>query len=195
MAKDNEMSRDENRKTSFFTIYDTFFSVVTDDMYMELTEEDTYQMLQSILLTSLPRFEFPRFDIFDYEEGAWDYLGEYVGVESDGKEVAAYGWVGGFFNTELTLEEINIIAFNMVIGWLQQQLDTTENSKQIYTGSDFKMTSQANHMAKLKVLIDSHKTDSLHLQRLYKRRIRKPNGEIQSTLGNLMTKPHYGFKI
>jgi hypothetical protein len=195
MAKDNEMSRDENRKTSFFTIYDTFFSVVTDDMYMELTEEDTYQMLQSILLTSLPRFEFPRFDIFDYEEGAWDYLGDYVGVESDGKEVAAYGWVGGFFNTELTLEEINIIAFNMVVGWLQQQLDTTENSKQIYTGSDFKMTSQANHMAKLKVLIDSHKTDSLHLQRLYKRRIRKPNGEIQSTLGSLMTKPHYGFKI
>ena len=194
MAKYEEI-RDKNKKTSFFTIYDAFFSIVTDDMYMELTPEDTYQMLQDILLLTLTRFEFPRFDLFNYEEGSWDYLGEYVGVESDNKEVAAYGWVGGSFCTELTLEEINIIALNMVIGWLQQQLDTTENTKQIYTGSDFKMTSQANHMAKLKVLIDSHKTDCLHLQRLYKRRIRTANGEIQSTLAALVSKPHYGYKI
>jgi hypothetical protein len=88
-----------------------------------------------------------------------------------------------------------VIALNMVVGWLMQQLDSTENTKQIYTGSDFKMTSQANHMAKLKVLIDSHKTDSLHLQRLYKRRICTADGKIQSTMGSIVSKPSYGFKI
>ena len=189
------MERDPDKRTSFLTIYDAFFAKVTDDMYMELTEEDTYEMLQDILVNTLPRFEFPRFDLFDYELGAWGDLGIYQGVESDNEEVAAYGWVGGTFNIELTTEEINIIALNMVIGWLGQQLDTTENTRMKYSGSDFKFTSQANHMAKLKVTIDAHKQDSLHLQRLYKRRIRTADGEIQSTMWQVMAKPNYGLKI
>jgi len=195
MLKQNEMQRDPDKPTSFLTIYDAFFSRITDDMYMELTEEDTYTMLQDLLINNLPRFEFPRFDIFDYEPGAWGYIGDYQGVESDGALVTAYGWIGGNFNIELTLEEINIVALNMVVGWLGQQLDTTENTRMKYSGSDFKFTSQANHMAKLKVLVDSHKTDCLHLQRLYKRRIRTDKGEIQSTLGSIVSKPSYGFKV
>lgn len=195
MVKQKEMPRNPIKPTSFLTIYDAFFSRITDDMYMEFTEEDTYMMLQDLLLNNLQRFEFPRFDIFDYEEGSWGYLGEYEGVESDDKEVPAYGWVGGTFNVELTLEEINIIALNMVIGWLGQQLDTTENTRMKYSGSDFKFTSQANHMAKIKVLIDSQKADSVHLQRIYKRRIRTVDGEIQSTMGRIVSRPDYGFKI
>jgi len=189
------MERDPKKPTSFLTIYDSFFSKITDDMYMELTEEDTYSMLQDLLINSIPRFEFPRFDLFDYEPGAWGYLGTYCGEESDNKEVPATGWVGGTFNTQLTDEEVNIIALNMVIGWLGQQLDTTENTREKYSGSDFKFTSQANHMAKLKVIIDAHKQDSLHLQRLYKRRLRTDEGEIQSTMGQIMRRPYYGFKI
>ncbi len=195
MVKQVEMPRNLKKPTSFLTIYDAFFSRITDDMYMELTEEDTYSILQDLLITSLPRFEFPRVDIFDYEEGSWGYLGEYEGVESDNKEVTAYGWIGGTFNVELTLEEINIIALNMVIGWLGQQLDTTENTRMKYSGSDFKFTSQANHMAKLKVLIDAQKADCIHLQRIYKRRIRTADGQIQSTMGTIVSKPNYGFEI
>ena len=195
MVKQIEMPRNPKRPTSFLTIYDAFFSRITDDMYMELTEEDTYGILQDLLITSLSRFEFPRVDIFDYEIGSWGYLGEYEGVESNNKEVTAYGWIGGTFNVELTLEEINIIALNMVIGWLGQQLDTTENTRMKYSGSDFKFTSQANHMAKLKVLIDAQKADSIHLQRIYKRRIRTADGQIQSTMGTIVSKPDYGFEI
>ena len=189
------MERDPNKPTSFLTIYDAFFAKITSDMYMELTEEDTYSMLQDLLINTIPRFEFPRFDLFDYEIGAWGDLGEYQGVESNNVEVPAAGWVGGTYNIQLTDEEINIIALNMVIGWLGQQLDTTENTRMKYSGSDFKFTSQANHMAKLKVMIDAHKQDSLHLQRLYKRRIRTANGAIQSTMGQIMTEPKYGYKI
>ena len=47
-------------------------------------------------------------------------------------------------------------------------------------------------MSKLKVLIDARKTDSLHLQRLYKRRHRTKNG-MQSTMGQIVTKPTYGI--
>lgn len=181
----------QNATTSFITIYDSFWGRVTDDMYLELTELDTLEMLQDLLLNALPRFEFPRFDIFDYELGTWQGLGTYCGVESDDKEVPVAGWVGGAFNSALTDEEINIIALNMVIEWLAQQLDTTENTREKFSGSDFKFTSQANHMAKLKVLIDAQKQDSVHLQRIYKRRRFTKDG-AQSTMGDIVSKPSYG---
>ena len=182
---------DLNAGTSFITIYDSFWARVTDDMFLELTELDTLEIIQDILLNALPRFEFPRFDIFDYELGTWQGLGTYKGIESNNKEVPVTGWVGGAFNCNLTDEEINIIALNMVIEWLSQQLDTTENTKEKYSGSDFKFTSQANHMAKLKVLIDAQKQDSVHLQRIYKRRRFTSEG-AQSTMGDIVSKTNYG---
>ena len=182
---------DINITTSFIAIYDSFFARVTSDMYMELNIIDTLHMLQDLLLNAIPRFEFPRFDIFDYDEGCWTSLGTYCGIESDNKEVPATGWVGGAFNCQLTQEEINILALNMVIEWLEQQLNTTENTRMKYSGSDFKFTSQANHMAKLKVMIDAQKQDSIHMQRIYKRRKMTKQG-AQSTLGQIVEKPTYG---
>lgn len=180
--------------TSFFDIYDSFLTRVTSDMYMELTEHDTFLLLQDLLLNAIPRFEFPRFDIFNYETGYVDDGGTYTGVESDGIEVPSTIWVGGSFNIPLTQEEINILSLSMVVEWLGQQLATTELTKMKYSGSDFKFTSQANHMSKLKVMMDSYRQECFHLQRLYKRRKRTENGMI-STLGQIMEVPTYGYKI
>lgn len=172
--------------TSFSTIYDNFLTRVTSDMYMEWTELDTYNHLQDLLTVSIPRFEFPRFNIFDYEEGYYDSLGTYKGVESNNIEVPAAGWVGGTFHNKLTLEEINIIALNMVIEWLGQQLSTTDNTVMKYSGSDFKFASQANHMAKIKNLLEKYEQESNHLQKLYKRRIIDKDGSIKTTIPTLM---------
>ena len=172
--------------TSFSTIYDNFLTRVTSDMYMEWTELDTYSHLQDLLTVSIPRFEFPRFNIFDYEEGYYDSLGIYKGVESNNIEVPAAGWVGGTFHNKLTLEEINIIALNMVIEWLGQQLSTTDNTVMKYSGSDFKFASQANHMAKIKNLLEKYEQESNHLQKLYKRRIVDKDGSIKTTIPTLM---------
>lgn len=172
--------------TSFSTIYDNFLTRVTSDMYMEWTELDTYSHLQDLLTVSIPRFEFPRFNIFDYEEGYYDSLGTYKGVESNNIEVPAAGWVGGTFHNNLTLEEINIIALDMVIEWLGQQLSTTDNTIMKYSGSDFKFTSQANHMAKIKNLLEKYEQESNHLQKLYKRRIVDKDGSIKTTIPTLM---------
>ena len=49
-----------------------------------------------------------------------------------------------------------------------------------YSGSDFKMTSQANHLAKLLSLLTEVQHQSIHLQRLYKRRKIDENGNISS---------------
>lgn len=181
------------KKTAFTTIYDSFLSRVTSDMYMECTEVDTLRMLQDLLLNAIPRFEFPRFDIFDYELG---YLesGVYCGIENDYFKTPATWWVGGSFNAELTQEEINILSLSMVVEWLGQQLATTENTRLKYSGSDFKFTSQANHMSKIKVMMDSYRQECFHLQRLYKRR-KFVNGEVRSTAGVIMATPSHGYKI
>ena len=179
--------------TSFTIIYDRFLSRVTSDMYMELTELDTLEMLQELLINAIPRFEFPRFDLFNYEEGYLE-VGTYKGIESDGKEVPATLWVGGAFHNQLNEEEINILSLYMVVEWLGQQLATTENTRLKYSGSDFKFTSQANHMAKIKLLIDTYNKDGFHLQRLYKRR-KDDGGRVRSTLSQLMEVPSYGYKV
>ncbi len=46
--------------TSFQEMYDFFLAGVTDDMFMELTREDTEAMLEEILMAALPHFEFPK---------------------------------------------------------------------------------------------------------------------------------------
>lgn len=185
----------ENGKTSFSAIYDSFLERVTEEMYMEMTELDVLRDLQGMLINALYIFEFPRFDIFDYEEGYYDALPNYKGYESDYEEVPAIGWIGGYFNSLLTQEEINILSMAMMIEWFNRQLAITENTRMRYTGSDFKMTSQANHMAKLKVMIEEYTRQCFHLQRLYKRRTRTENGEVHSTMGMIMTTPKYGLNL
>ena len=37
---------EDKEYTSFSEVYNSFLSKITDDMYMELTEEDTFKILQ-----------------------------------------------------------------------------------------------------------------------------------------------------
>ena len=49
-----------------------------------------------------------------------------------------------------------------------------------YSGSDFKMTSQANHLSKLLSLLSEAQRESFHMQRLYKRRKLDDEGVYRS---------------
>lgn len=183
----------EELNTSFAAIYDYFYQRITDDLYLELTEFDTFRMLQDLLIAGLHRFEFPRFDLYDYEIGEIEEF-TYQGVESDGEEVPGLKWVGGTFNFALTDEERNILAMLMVVEWFGQQLATTENTREKFSGSDFKFSSQANHMKTLRLLKENANKEAFHAQRLYKRRKRSGNGML-STMGQIMETPSYGYLI
>lgn len=148
--------------TSFETIYNTFLSKITDDMYMELSKEETMSLLLELFENSLHWFEFPRFNLYDYD-----------------REVEEY-------NIDLTQEEINIIATYMIVEWMGQQLATIELIRMKYSGSDFKFTSQANHLHKLQNLQKEYERKGFHLQRLYKRRKADKNGVMKSTFGSIM---------
>jgi len=78
--------------TPFSAVYDVFLSKITDDMYMELDQEQTNALLHELVITALPWFEFPRVNLNDYtEEG---------------------------FNVSLSIEEMNIIATYMIVEWI-----------------------------------------------------------------------------
>ena len=96
--------------TPFSDIYKSFLSKITDDMYMELTEEDTEKMLFELFESALPHFEFPRVDIFSYDENG--------------------------YSIHLSNEEVNIISTYMVVEWLGQQLASVENTRMKYSGSN-----------------------------------------------------------
>lgn len=65
-ATNNEETPEEE-KTTFQEMFDFFLAGITDDMFMELTREDTEEMLQEILLAAIPHFEFPRIDLYDVD--------------------------------------------------------------------------------------------------------------------------------
>ena len=171
---------EEQSTTPFSEVYESFLSKVTDDMYMELTKKETYNMLEDLLISSIPKFEFPRKNLFDYEKGFSLPDEEDEGEEEEEKEE---GYVfTGYFNYELTPEEINILATYMIVEWIGQQLASVENTRMKYSGTDFKFTSQANHMQKLLVMKKDYEREGFHLQRLYKRRAIGKDGIPQTTL-------------
>ena len=172
--------------TPFSKVYDSFLSKITDDMYMELTEQDTFNMLEELLITAIEKFEFPRVNLQDYDiafnkEDEW-----YMGMDNDYHLGPATLFIGGQFNCFLTNEEINILSTYMIVEWLGQQLASVENTRLKYSGSDFKFTSQANHMSKLLALKKDYEREGFHLQRLYKRRKADKHGIMRSTFNTIM---------
>ena len=185
--------------TPFTAVYNRFLGKITDDMYLELTPEDTIKDLRNLLIDAIPGFEFPRKVLTDYIIDTqvkpesellpedfmmgviWGDLGNELDVNPD------VLIENSSFNIDLTSEEINILAILMMCAWLQRQITSIENIRMKYSGSDFKMTSQANHLAKLLTLLKEAHRQSHHMQRLYKRRKIVDGGQYESNWSVLRT--------
>ena len=146
-----------------------------------------------MLIDAIPGFEFPRHNLYDYvitteikdEDKVltsdfilgllWDEM-----LNENLDEIPRVIVEQSYFTANLTSEEINILAILMMCSWVQRQVTSIENTRMKYSGTDFKMTSQANHLAKLLTLLKETQRQSLHMQRLYKRRRTGEDGEIKS---------------
>ena len=149
--------------TSFDSMEDFFLAGITDDMYLELTEEDTKALLDEILIAALPSFEFPK-------------QANLLDIDVENRT----------FLCELTQEEMMIIRQYMIAEWIGQQLATIDNIRQKYSGSDFKLTSQASHMKQLAAMKADYEKHGFHLQRLYSRREAGKDGLMKSTFDKIM---------
>ena len=175
--------------TTFVEVYNRFLGKITDDMYMELTPQDTIRDLRNLLIDAIPGFEFPRKNLSLYTVGttqksASDLQEADFALSTEG-EISTVE--NSSFEEELTSEEINILAILMMINWTQRQITSIENTRMKYSGSDFKFTSQANHLSKLLNLLAETQRQSLHHQRLYKRRRHDKTGAYESNWSVLGT--------
>ena len=179
--------------TPFVDVYNRFLGKITDDMYVELTPQDTIRDLRNLIIDAIPGFEFPRHNLYDYKIETeikdedkvltsdfiigmlWDEM-----PQDSMNAVPRLVIERSSFAAELTSEEINILAILMMGAWVQRQVTSIENTRMKYSGSDFKMTSQANHLSKLQSLLGECHRQSHHMQRLYKRRKIIDNGEYRS---------------
>jgi len=158
----------EQTTTPFQIIYTRFLSKITDDMYMEWTEEDTHKDIQNILLTAITKFEFPKFKLMDYAITTFD---ENDLVISE-----------GFYNCVLKPDEIELLADLMFIEWINRQIGTIEVTRMKYASSDFKFTSQANHLGTLLKMKASFTATNMHAQKLYNRRKFDIDGTVKPNL-------------
>lgn len=132
--------------TKFATIYNRFLGKITDDMYLELTPEDTVRDLQNLLMDAIPGFEFPRSNLYDYDINVVEIYEDEV-VQED--FVIGVVWNDSLDNLEetpkvlvdrsnfvadLSEEEINILALLMKQGWVQRQVTSIENTRMKYSG-------------------------------------------------------------
>ena len=170
--------------TQFTEVYNRFLGKITDDMYVELTPQDTIKDLRNLIIDAIPGFEFPRHNLYDYHLAyeikpedevqedeiiigiLWD---DTIEAEDLGKAPLVMV-EKSCFEDDLNSEEINILAILMMIAWVQRQVTSIENTRMKYSGSDFKMTSQANQLQKMLSLLSECQRQSHHMQRLYKRR-------------------------
>ena len=165
------------KPTRFSVVYDNFLSKITDDMYLELTEEDTKAILKQLLMAAIQKFEFPRQSL------QYAYLT--INKRRKDSDVVEQEKCWAFLNP-LTLEQVNILTTYMIVEWLGQQLASVENVRMKYSGADFKFTSQANHMQKILQMKKDYERQGFHLQRLYKRRKADLNGVYHSTMKKIM---------
>ncbi len=129
--------------TPYESVNDMFLSKVTDDLYISITEEETKADLLMMMRSALVLFKYPKVNVMDRD----DTLKQ--------------------FNVKLGDDEMVIIAEIMKHEWLKRQMHDVRLTKPTYTDKDFKMTSQAYHLAKLTDLVKQQR-DILHnLQVLY----------------------------
>lgn len=109
--KDFDAGMQYSPPTSFKEMYDFFLAGVTDDMFMELTKEDTEAMLEEILIAAMPHFEFPKWaNPFDLD------------------------LINKQFTATLTTEEKIIIRYYMISEWIGFQLANIDLVRQKYSG-------------------------------------------------------------
>lgn len=159
-------------KTPFEDIYSDFLSKITDEMYADTwSETDLKRDLENLLISALPKFRFPKFPIYDFVKSSIDEDEQFQ---------------EGYFNSTLSYEEKIILSNLMIVEWLTRQIMTTENIRQkVYSSSDFKVSSQANHLDKLKKLREAYILEVKSDQMLYGRRKTTPEGKVKSTLSRL----------
>lgn len=128
--------------TSFLDIYKVFLEKISDFAILKLEDDEIQNFCRSLLLAALPKIN---------------------PLEND----LTYNLEDDTFNASLLPVEIEIIAIQMVAEWIEPQLNSTLLTKQFIGTKDESFFAQANHIDKLKVMLEYQEARSRKLRRDY----------------------------
>ena len=135
--------------TSYETVYSRFLNSVTDFNLAELDDYTLEEMLKSWLNSAIAKTRTST-DLTRLEP---------ADLAPEGEEE-----VGEGFKNDLTDLDIELLAMGMKLAWLDQTLNSTENTLMFIGGKEEKFYSQANHITELRAL----RADTLReMQQLY----------------------------
>lgn len=124
--------------TPLLKVYDAFLARITADEWtleeeLAIVERDWQELLRMAIF----RFKYPRVKL-DIEE-----------VETDSPSDNPHELKVYQFTSDLTNDEIQLLALYMKHEWIKRCIASWENIRQLYADKDF---SQANHLDKLNKL-------------------------------------------
>ncbi|AZV43721.1 hypothetical protein BAOM_3112 [Peribacillus asahii] len=128
--------------TSYQDIYARFLPKVTDYSYLNLTNEEVEDNLETFMKSSIIKFR-------------------YCNKLSDRDEAV------NVFNENLTDEEQEILATLMCVEFLTPKLLTDDLLKQTLNSKDYSLYSQANHIKEIRQLRDIFQKEANNLMILY----------------------------
>lgn len=147
--------------TPIETVYEAFLAKINDDEWVYWSENDTKRDLKQIFDAALPLFKFPKKDMTLESESITENV--------EGEEVVYYNYN---FVSDLSNDEIQILACYMKCEWLNRSILTWERIKPQYEERDF---SEANMLDKLYSALESEQREAKKREAIYYRAInRKP---------------------
>ena len=147
--------------TPIETVYEAFLAKINDDEWVYWSENDTKRDLKQIFDAALPLFKFPKKDMTLERESITENV--------EDKEVVYYNYN---FVSDLSNDEIQILACYMKCEWLNRSILTWERIKPQYEERDF---SEANMLDKLYSALESEQREAKKREAIYYRAInRKP---------------------
>ena len=129
--------------TSFRVVYNAFLSKILDDEWEDWDCHDIEEDLFTLLQGAIMRFKFPRVSLDYTEQG---------------------------FTSDLTNDEVQILACYMKCEWLNRTILTWENVKPLYEERDF---SQANLIDKFNAMLAAELKNAAKLEGIYYRSVNK----------------------
>lgn len=149
----------ENNKniTLFSKVYEAFLNKITEDTYLYYTREEINEDAETMLMSAINRFEYPKVNIRDYDV-------EIMDMEHESR---------GQFNVLLGYDEIEILATLMIIEWSKRKLADASLLGLIYTGSDAKSLGTKSQIEAIKSQLEFFQNES-KVQK-YKYALRKVN--------------------
>ena len=139
--------------TPIETVYEAFLAKINDDEWVYWSENDTKRDLKQIFDAALPLFKFPKKDMTLESESITENV--------EGEEVVYYN---NNFVSDLSNDEIQILACYMKCEWLNRSILTWERIKPQYEERDF---SEANMLDKLYSALESEQREAKKREAIY----------------------------